>query len=77
MSKTTTRKAAAAEVTRLEAYGVRDYNDANGEPKTQWTRLGVAFPHADGNGFNVVLRAIPLDGKLVLRIYEPKNESAD
>ena len=32
-----------------------------------WLNIGLAFPHKDGNGFNVVLQASPLDGKIVLR----------
>ncbi len=32
-----------------------------------WLNLGLAFPHKDGKGLNVVLQAFPLDGKIVLR----------
>ncbi len=32
-----------------------------------WLNIGLAFPHRDGNGFNIVLQASPLDGKLVCR----------
>ncbi|HEX8167169.1 MAG TPA: hypothetical protein VF601_15475 [Beijerinckiaceae bacterium] len=32
-----------------------------------WLNLGLAFPHKDGHGFNVLLNALPLDGKLVIR----------
>ncbi len=32
-----------------------------------WMSLGAAFPHADGKGYNIVLQAMPLDGKIVLR----------
>jgi len=34
-----------------------------------WLNLGVAFRHDDAEGFNVLLQAMPLDGKLVLRTY--------
>src|ERR1044071_6494256 len=34
-----------------------------------WLNLGVAFPHEDGEGFNLLLQALPLDGKIVLRTY--------
>ena len=30
-----------------------------------WLNIGLAFPHKDGKGFNVVLQALPLDGKSV------------
>jgi hypothetical protein len=29
--------------------------------------LGLAFPHKDGGGFNIILQAFPLDGKIVCR----------
>ena len=41
-----------------------------------WLNLGVAFPHENGDGFNVILQALPLPDrngqcKLVMRPYEP------
>jgi hypothetical protein len=32
-----------------------------------WLNLGLVFPHKDGSGFNVMLQAFPLDGKIVCR----------
>ena len=40
-----------------------------------WLNLGLVFPHKDGNGFNIVLQALPLDGKIVCR--EITNEEGD
>jgi hypothetical protein len=41
-------------------------------------RIGVAFPHKDGTGFNIEVHSFPLDGRIVLfpadseaRIDEP------
>jgi len=31
-----------------------------------WTKVGVAFPHKQGPGYNIQLRSLPLDGKLVV-----------
>jgi hypothetical protein len=39
-----------------------------------WLNLGVAFAHEDGEGFNVLLQALPTDAKLVLRTYKEKPE---
>jgi hypothetical protein len=41
-----------------------------------WLNIGVAFPHDDGKGFNVMLQALPLhgNGKIVLREHEPKED---
>ena len=40
-----------------------------------WLNVGAAFAHQDGNGLNVILQAMPLNGKLVLR--PPKDKSED
>jgi hypothetical protein len=32
-----------------------------------WLPIGAAFAHADGKGFNVVLQALPTNGKVVMR----------
>jgi hypothetical protein len=37
-----------------------------------WLAIGAAFMHQDGDGYNVVLQALPIDGKIVLRL--PKGE---
>ena len=47
-----------------------------------WLNIGVAFPHDDGQGFNVMLQALPLptgagDCKVVLRAYDPKENGED
>ena len=43
-----------------------------------WLNIGVAFPHEKGDGFNVILQALPLhgQGKLVLRAYDPEAQAA-
>ena len=44
-----------------------------------WLNIGVAFPHEDGEGLNVILQALPLhgDGKIVLRAYDPQKHEAE
>jgi len=32
-----------------------------------WLNLGLVFAHKDGKGFNIMLQALPLDGKIVCR----------
>jgi hypothetical protein len=43
-----------------------------------WLNIGVAFPHEKGDGFNVILQALPLhgQGKLVLQAYDPEAQAA-
>ena len=42
-----------------------------GRKAKSWTKIGVAFPHKEGAGFNIQLRAYPVDGKLVVLPAEP------
>lgn len=44
----------------------RQSDDAE-DNKAFWLNIGSAWAHGDGKGFNLVLEALPLDGKLVLR----------
>ena len=58
---------------RFDIFVVEDYTK-DGEEKASWIRLGVAFENKDGKGFNLQLTAIPVTGKLVMRLHEPKKE---
>ena len=40
-----------------------------------WLNIGAAFMHQDGDGFNVMLQALPINGKIVLR--PPKVQSEE
>ena len=63
---------------RYDVLVVEKYEDHAGAEKANWTRIGVAWPHKDGNGLNVELKAIPVSGKLVIRWHDAKartNES--
>jgi hypothetical protein len=42
-----------------------------------WLNLGLVFPHKDGSGFNIMLQALPLDGKIVCREVVAEDEAAD
>jgi hypothetical protein len=37
-----------------------------------WLNIEAAFPHEDGEGFNLLLQALPLhgNGKLVMRAFD-------
>ena len=43
-----------------------------------WLNIGVAFAHDDGQGFNILLQALPIhgDGKIVMRAYDPSKDEA-
>ncbi len=62
MSTTETQTANGKAPTHI-AYQVRE-----GSQKSYWTRIGAAWAHADGKGFNIQLESVPLDGKISLRV---------
>ncbi len=64
----------APAVRRFDVYVVEDYTK-EGAGKANWIRVGVAFENKDGKGFNVQLSALPVSGKLVLRIHEAKQDT--
>lgn len=66
----------SGETVRFDAFSVRDYEIA-GEARSDWTRIGTAWPHQDGEGFRVLLHCLPLDGVVTLRIAKPKEPSGE
>jgi hypothetical protein len=50
------------------AYNVRERN--GGKPR--FTEIGVVFPHHDGKGFDVLCDAVPLSGRITLRVPSEK-----
>jgi hypothetical protein len=42
-----------------------------------WLNLGLAFPHKDGKGFNIMLQAIPFDAKVVIREITGDDKDAE
>lgn len=42
-----------------------------------WVAIGAAFMHQDGDGYNIVLQALPIDGKIVLRVPKTQSESTE
>lgn len=70
MTTTNTTQAASAKTPSHAVYHVRETGQGK---KSFWTRVGSAWPHADGKGFNVQGECVPLDGRLTLRV--PSEES--
>ena len=42
-----------------------------------WLNIGAAFMHQDGDGYNVVLQALPINVKVVLRLPKSDAKEAD
>jgi hypothetical protein len=69
----TVRATAPAEATAptyLNVFTVEEY-ESNGKTQKKWTRIGAAFPHKEGLGFSIELRAFPIDGRLVVLPPDP------
>ncbi len=67
-------KSAKSAQPAYRAYTVikRDGKDAK---QDYWLNIGVAFAHEDGAGFNLLLQALPIDGKLVLRSHKETDKT--
>ena len=69
MTDTTTKS--ASKTPSHVAYHVRDREGSQGF----WTKIGSAWSHKDGNGFNIQLDGmVPLDGRITLRIASEKKD---
>lgn len=53
------------------AYHVRE-----GKNDSFWNRIGAAWAHGDGKGFNIQLTCVPLDGQITLRVVGEKKAAA-
>lgn len=66
MTNTKTNQQSASKAPSHTAYQVRDREGGKGF----WTRIGSAWPHSDGKGFSILIDAVPLDGKITLRVAD-------
>ena len=60
------------------AYAVRNFQrEGKDDDSSFWSRVGVAFLHRDGKGIDVLLDAVPVNGRVTLRLNEPKSKKSD
>ncbi|RYX78531.1 hypothetical protein EON76_05225 [bacterium] len=59
---------------RYEAVAIRKYQDRDGNEKTSFTNVGVAWPMKDKDGYTVRLSAMPAptEGEFVILLMPPK-----
>ena len=64
---------------RYEAIAARRYKDQQGNEKTKFTNIGVAWPMRDKDSFTLRLDAIPApqDGEYVILLMPPKPKDGD
>lgn len=63
MTDTQTTNANSSKSPTHIAYHVRD-----NKGKGHFNRIGVAWPHRDGKGFNIEISCLPVDGRISLRL---------
>jgi hypothetical protein len=59
------------------AHTARTYKDVDGIEKKRWHEIGAAWPTKSGNGFNVTLFALPVDGQISLFVPSEKPGKTD
>ena len=69
MTDTKTNENTGSKAPTHIVYQVRD-----GGQKGFWTRMGVAWAHKDGKGFNIQLDVVPLDGRITIRVATEKKD---
>lgn len=70
---TNTNSTATGKAPSHVVYHVRDIGEGQNR-KSFWTRIGSAWAHGDGQGFNVQVECVPLDGRLTLRVITDKKD---
>ena len=73
-ARTVQPEAALANPNRLPTLRLyRVLGDGDG---ASWTPIGAAWPHKDSKGFSLSFDAVPLTGRVVLRLITPKDGAA-
>ncbi len=63
-------------VTPSSVFCVTESLGTDGKKHRRWTRVGVALAYPDGTGIEIVLDALPLNGKLVVLPRHTDDEDA-
>jgi len=58
----------------LNVFTVKEY-ERGGKTQKRWTKIGAAFPHKEGLGFSIELKALPVDGRLVVLPPDPADDA--
>ena len=60
-------------VPAFKVFAVEDRDADDQKDASWWTRIGTGFRHRDGKGVNVILNALPINNRLVLREFDPED----
>ena len=72
MTDTATKSAATETSKKAPSYIAYKVRDAGEE--SYWDRVGAAFAHKKGGGYDVILDSLPLSGRITLRVPSEKPE---
>ncbi len=62
---------------RYDLYVVKEFKGREEKPGKEWLRVGVAFPHASGNGFSIKITPnISVTGDLVALKHDAKDSTS-
>lgn len=75
VARTTQRKTKPMTQTTTSSLYAYAVEDAPRGQKSYWTRIGRLFSHKDGKGYDIVLNALPINGRIVVRQEEPKDDA--
>jgi hypothetical protein len=70
MNNSSNTTSSASKAPSHVAYHIRDNKGGD----AFWTRIGSAWQHADGKGFNIQIETVPLDGRISLRVPSEKTQ---
>ena len=59
---------------RFDVFVVKDFTGKDETAGAEWTKVGVAFAHKSGKGFNITINPqISVTGKMVVKAHEKKS----
>lgn len=75
MAQTQTEKTTTATTAESKPPSHIAWHVTGNDNKKFWSRVGAAWAHKDGKGFNLQLETFPIDGRIVLRLpQEPSDD---
>ncbi len=73
---TKTKRQAETTAPKRPTHNVFAVND-KGEDRKQWVEIGAAWAHSDGDGFNILLKAMPLPGAQIAMRTRRESDSEE
>lgn len=70
-TENTNEKSQALRRLFMQAYTVKELDDGQ---NPIWSRIGAAWQHKDGQGFDIRMDALPVDGRIVLRVPKDRDD---